>query len=360
MALSRVTSVGRDVAAAFSEENVTFMAGSIAYSAFVSLAPLLLVVLLGVRLLGSPGFKEQVVAFTDEFFPESAAAIVQGLATGEGGAGLSVIGIVVLVWGSLKVFRNLDTAFSEIYGTEEAGGFVDQVRDGLVVLVAMVVAVAVVVGATSVFAYLRWLPFAGLIGPLIVVAGVALALFPLYYVFPDADLEPRDVLPGVALAAVGWAVLQGLFQVYVAVSFEGGGDGEADLFGAVVLILTWLYFSAVVLLLGAVVNAVLTGDAGRTATEPEPTEGGAAREADLDRDELAAYLTRLREDATRRYEGMTPTANGGAGDRPTPTGSVTVHEGPVETDDGERWRVRLLWPCDGGSADESDGGTDER
>ena len=29
----------------------------------------------------------------------------------------TVVGLVVLLWGTLKIFRGLDTAFSEIYGT---------------------------------------------------------------------------------------------------------------------------------------------------------------------------------------------------------------------------------------------------
>ncbi len=49
-----------------------------------------------------------------------------------------------------------------------------------------------------------------------------------------------------------------LFQVYV--SLSGGGG---NLIASVLLLVTWLYFSGVILLLGAVVNAVVIGHAGK-------------------------------------------------------------------------------------------------
>jgi membrane protein len=81
------------------------------------------------------------------------------------------------------------------------------------------------------------------------------AFFPIYYVFPDVDVTAWEILPGVVVAAVGWALLQGLFQIYVAHSTAGG----TDIVTGIMLLLTWLYFTGVVLLLGAVINAVRGG-----------------------------------------------------------------------------------------------------
>ena len=38
-----------------------------------------------------------------------------------GEVGLSVTGTLVLLWGALKLFRGLDTAFAEVYGTRNEG-----------------------------------------------------------------------------------------------------------------------------------------------------------------------------------------------------------------------------------------------
>ena len=49
---------------------------------------------------------------------------------------------------------------------------------------------------------------------------------------------------------------------------SGGGTGGA--IGAVLLLLTWLYFGSMLLLLGAVVNAVIAG------VRPKPARSGGA------------------------------------------------------------------------------------
>jgi membrane protein len=88
----------------------------------------------------------------------------------------------------------------------------------------------------------------------------------MYYVFPDVDVTFREVLPGAALAAVGWALLQSAFQVYVSLSSASQVYG---VIGGVLLFLAWLYFGAVVILLGGATNVVLAGRE-RAMTSPSP------------------------------------------------------------------------------------------
>lgn len=335
-----VVATVKAVGSEFSEKNVTFMAGSIAYNAFVSLAPLLLVLLLAVRFL-EVGLESQVVTLADRYLTPGVSGVVERMVEGDGGTSASVVGIVVALWGSLKIFRNLDTAFSEIFESDDGNGFVDQLRDGLVVLFALLVGVVGMVLATAAFAYVQWIPFVGLLSPLLLVVGLSVAFFPLFYVFPDVDLEPREIVPGVVVAAVGWALLQAAFQVYV--SFKTPSD--AALLGTLILVVTWLYFSGIVLLLGAVVNAVLTGNAGdlveRRVRESATTE----TEREFAPNEAAPYLSGLREDVTGRYEGM-QSVHEGQQPRPTPTGRVKVEEQSLDTDEGEEWAVTVRYPYD--------------
>lgn len=66
----------------------------------------------------------------------------------------------------------------------------------------------------------------------------------------------RKALPGAAVAAVGWTLLQALFQVYVSMT---SGAQLYGVLGGVILLITWLYFGSVVVLLGAATNVVLSG-----------------------------------------------------------------------------------------------------
>lgn len=351
--MSRISSVkraGERVLSDVSEKNVTFMAGGIAYNALVSLAPTLLLLLFVVSAFGG-GLEARVVAIAGQWLPAPIANVVEQVFEGDSSAaGASFVGVVVLLWGTLKIFRSLDTAFSEIYETEDDNSLVDQLKDGTVVLVALVVAVVATVGASVAFSALSGtLPFVGLLTPLVLVAGLCLAFLPMYYRFPDADLEVREVLPGVVFAAVGWAVLQGLFQVYLAFTDPSSGG----FFGGVIVVVTYLYFSGVVMLVGAVVNAVLGGHSSGAAGGVG--RGAAATESrTLGGEELAAYLAGLRERLTGRYEGMRPTDD--AADLPRPAGDVEVVERTADGDDGSERVVTLRWTA----ADANRTGTDER
>ena len=260
----RVVPFGKQVLDEFRTENVTFMAGSIAYQAFVSLLPLLVLVLLAVSTVGDEQVAAQVTSLTQSFLPRAARTLLGNALDGStGSTGVSVIGVVTLLWGSLKIFRGLDTAFSDIYDTEAENSFVDQLVDGLVVFVTVGLAIAAAGVATTVFALFEWIPFIGVLSPLLLVISLTIAFFPIYYLFPDMDVSPRETLPGVAVAAVGWTLLQALFQVYVSFSSKTSAYG---ILGAILLLLTWLYFAGLVLLLGAVVNAVIAGRTGDRAT----------------------------------------------------------------------------------------------
>jgi membrane protein len=255
----RLTELPRAVVGEISEENLTFMAGSIAYSAFVSLLPLLILAFVFLTVVGDEQLATRAITATEGFLPNSAQQLLGDAITGaDGGAAVSIIGAVTLGWGALKIFRGLDTAFSSIFDTEGRNSLVDQLRDGVVVFVALIVAIGAAIGAGGAFAAFE-LPYVGLLSPLLLVVVLTVAFFPMFYLFPDVDLPIRHVLPGTLFAAVGWTALEALFQVYVAFADKSDAYG---VLGAVLLLVTWLYFSGLVLLVGATINAVLAGRTG--------------------------------------------------------------------------------------------------
>ncbi len=301
-AVGRAVPFAKGVIAGIQEKNVPFMAGSIAYQAFISLIPLLVLVFFTVSILGDEQFATEVGAATEGFLPESGQllleeAIVDSPAT----AGSTIIGLVIVLWGSLKIFRGLDTAFSEIYDSTAENSFVEQIQDALIAFGAIGIAVLAAGVASIVFAFFPDSLLLGVLNPVVLVVGLTLAFLPMYYRFPDVELSVRDVLPGVVVAAVGWTALQSLFQVYV--SFASGSESAGPV-GAILLLLTWLYFGGLILLAGAVVNATYTGQIayGETASTAEETASTehevaiAAIERERDRAaDRAATLARERD-----------------------------------------------------------------
>jgi|GEM_PF-407980 membrane protein len=296
----------KSVVAGIQEKNVTFMAAGIAYQAFISLIPLLVLVFFLVSFVGDEALAQQVSSTTEGFLPESGQIILEdGIEGDTGSVGTSIIGLVALVWGSLKIFRGLDTAFSEIYASTEENSLVDQLQDGAVVFGTIGVALVAAAMTTIAFAFFPNIPFLGVLNPLLLVVGLTIAFLPMYYFFPDVDVSAREVLPGVIVAAIGWAALQALFQIYVAISSSSESAGPI---GAILLLLTWLYFGGLILLVGGVVNATRSGHIEIESDETAAGDGSLEtipEDADRDpfvnsnryeRDRLEAQLTELRRE----------------------------------------------------------------
>ena len=239
------------------DRNLTLLAAGFAYYAFVSAIPLVVLVLIVGSIVGGDAFTSFVLEQVGSLLSGSGERVVrQALSGGAGRAGAGVVGTLLVVWSAIKVVRGLDVAFAEIYATTEEPSLLEQVRDGVVALLGVVFAVALMVAVGVVLrgSILAALPFPNLFGALALLVGLTVGFLPLYYVLPQTDMTLRRALPGAAFAAVGLVVLQFVFQAYLA----GAGKYEAyGAIGAVLLFVTYLYFGGVLLLLGTTLNYVL-------------------------------------------------------------------------------------------------------
>ncbi|MDS0282825.1 YihY/virulence factor BrkB family protein [Haloarcula onubensis] len=303
---NRATAVGRDLLSVVRTEQVSFLAAGIAYYMFVSLLPLLLLVLIVATLVAGAAFAAEVVgAVSSALTPQAAGLLRNALLNATGRGGATVVSLVVMVWGALKVFRGVDVAFSRIYATHDVGGFLDSLADAAAALGGIGLALAgfaVVASLGAIFGVDVAL------GGLALVPVLVVAFLPLYYLFPDTPTTVREVLPGTVFAAVGWTALATIFSLYAAVA---GSFQLYGVIGAVLLLVTWFYFGGQLLLLGAVLNAVLAGVTDRQlqheslrgsnkamseeadSETPPPTETG--RADDLTDEELAQLREEFEE-----------------------------------------------------------------
>jgi membrane protein len=84
----------------------------------------------------------------------------------------------------------------------------------------------------------------------------------IYRFGPSRWSHGTPLMPGAVLAAISWAILSGLFRLYVA-NF-GNYNKVYGAVGAVIVLLLWLYMTSLVLLLGDQLN-VTVGEAMRKA-----------------------------------------------------------------------------------------------
>jgi YihY family inner membrane protein len=288
--MSRVPGLGTAVNASRSvlkeakEQNITFLAASTAYYAFVSLIPLLLLAFVVVTFVAGDEIARQVVNRASGLLTATGQEQLQGFITDPtGGGGTTVIGLVVLAWSAIKVFRGFDEAFSAIYATDGEAGIVDQVTDALLVLTAIGVGVVVLVLAGAATSLFSQFPFVGVLSTLIQLVALVPVFLPLYVVFPDANVSIREALPGAVLVTVGWTILQVLFRVYASAS----STGPSQFLGTALLLVTWLYFASILVLLGGVVNIVLAN----RGSYAERTEEPEAKRIERKRELLSQYMT---------------------------------------------------------------------
>ncbi|MDQ3546816.1 MAG: YihY/virulence factor BrkB family protein, partial [Verrucomicrobiota bacterium] len=102
--------------------------------------------------------------------------------------------------------------------------------------------------------------------PFTALALVFLALA-LYLLTPQNYLTIRQALPGAIFFSVGWMTLTKLFQFYVA-RYDRYNPTYLAL-ASVIMLLSWMYLTCLLLLLGGKLNAILRRESERAAARAE-------------------------------------------------------------------------------------------
>ena len=239
-------------------QNLPFLAGSLAFYAFVSLLPLLLLAVIAATVLAGDTVASYLLAVTRLYLsPAGEDLIAVAITDAAGWVGGSVLSLIILVWAAFRMFLGIDIAFSQLYGTSQAETAIRRrVTNGVVALFAIILVIVAAVATVAAFTLFPDFSYSGVVDSLLLLTGLLVAFFPIYYVFPNVEITPKEALPGAVFAAIGWIVLQWLFQLYVSITTIAAVFG---VIGGALLFLLWLYFGALVILVGVVVNVVLGG-----------------------------------------------------------------------------------------------------
>ena len=111
--------------------------------------------------------------------------------------------------------------------------------------------------------------------PFTAIALVILALA-LYLLTPQNYLTIRQALPGAIFFSVGWMTVTKLFQFYVA-HYDRYNPTYLAL-ASIIMLLTWMYLTCLLLLLGGKLNAILRHESERAAARAEHAAAAAESE----------------------------------------------------------------------------------
>jgi YihY family inner membrane protein len=241
----------------FGDDQAGQLAALIAYYGFVSLFPLLLVLvtILGFVLQGDPGEQKKILDGALGQFPIVSDQLKLHSLTGSGiGLAIGVVGSLLAGMGITGATQN---AFNRIWHVpfKSRPNFVFAHLRGLGMLA--------VLGTLSVVST----TVAGFVGSsshgaVAVVAGIVVAFALNVSLFMTAfklltavDVGWRDLLPGVIVAAVCWQLLQHLGGFYIDHELKHTGP-LYGVFALVLGLLAWLYLGAQLTIFAAEVNVV--------------------------------------------------------------------------------------------------------
>ena len=77
-----------------------------------------------------------------------------------------------------------------------------------------------------------------------------------YWLVPNLKIHYKSVIPGALFATIGWILTSLGFSYYV--GNYGNYSNTYGSIGAIIVLMMWLYFSAIILMLGGQLNAVMT------------------------------------------------------------------------------------------------------
>jgi membrane protein len=297
-----VKELGKDLYHEVQRDKATIFAAAAAYHTVFAIPPLITLIVLGAALLDRVS-NVDVVGNLREVISERAPAdtqdllntVVDNAVANVSGSGLS-IGILttaaIALWSGSNAIGSYITAFNQAYDVREGRPFVKKKLVSFMLTVMLVLFInlafallvfgqrigrwiADLIGAGSAFDEVwnlaRW-PFA--------IAAIALFLAILYYLGPNVDQSFRWISPGSVAGTILWLIATAAFGIYLRFSDPGSAYGVV---GSLLVLLFFLYITAIVFILGAEINAILAKryDAEmqhQLATKPEAEEK-ARREA---------------------------------------------------------------------------------
>lgn len=245
-------------------------AAALSYYFLFALFPTLLVLTALLGMLGTPHLMERLMSYGDAVLPSDVASLLsktlQEIVHGAGGGVLSV-GIAGALWGASRGVRSVIVALNVVYAVKAPRPWWRR----QVVSVALTVAfcgitltallllafgerighaVAAWAGLgdvfTSVWALAQW-PIAIFLG----IVGMDLT----YHLAPATRARLTWLSPGAVFALTGWVAASLGMRAYVG-NFADYNATYGSI-GAVILLMVWLYLVAVMLLVGAEINAVI-------------------------------------------------------------------------------------------------------
>jgi membrane protein len=263
------------------EDNVLFLAGGIAFNIMLAAVPFLLLLVTGVTYIlphlyvGTVNSTDAVQAFFDRLLPaheeDPNSAIhkfVRDLVQSR--TGITIYSAIGFVWFSTRLFGSLRTVLADVFDIENERGIIE---GKLFDIQITVLATLLFVASTTVTTYLSLATTRGIsalvalglrqdvmgsleywIGRLLAFGIIALMFFALYKYLPIRRVRAQTAWVAALFTSLAFEAARFAFSVYVR-TFNPGSLYTGTL-TALVVVVVWFYYAALIFILGGEVAQV--------------------------------------------------------------------------------------------------------
>lgn len=255
------------------DEEIFSRAAEVAFYFMFALFPLLmfLVSLFGMVLNSADSLRRQLFGYLQQIMPGSAFDIVEKTLTEvleSSSGGTLTIGFLIALWSASAGIESLSIALNAVYKLKETRPWW-KVKIGAIILTLLIalfifVALGIVFYGSQFLSFLLTTvnlpipsPLTLQVLSLIVVAVALLLSFALIYsVCPNhSPFTWKWITPGAFVAILLWLLFSGAFRLYLRY-FDFYAKTYGSL-GAIIILMFWLYLTALVILTGGAINAIL-------------------------------------------------------------------------------------------------------
>lgn len=261
----------RNLAYRFRDDDVTALASELAYSLLISFFPMLIFImtLIGFSSLNS----SEVLLWLSRILPSSLFELVKNTVVDvveTRNQNLLSVSLIVTIWISSTGFKAVIKGINRAY---------DETERRSIIKLEVIAILCTLALALIIFMTLALLVLGELIGRnlglylghadefmavwnffryVIILCAMVFVFAALYRYTPSRKMTWREVIPGALFATVGWVATSMVFSFYV--NNFGNYTNIYGSIGVIIMLLTWLFLTSVIIIMGGEVNASLAFD----------------------------------------------------------------------------------------------------
>ena len=259
----------RDLYARFTNDDLLSVGAQVTYFLLLSLPPFLIFLITLLTFTPIVDFQSNIdiiATLMPANVYEILREIINQTIANRSGTLLS-FGILFALWSSAHGVAYLIRGINRAYNQEETRPFLK--------LKAVSLAITLVLTFTIIFSMIL-IVFGGILGTqffhflgfsdifltiwsyfrlIIALIAIILVFIFLYYSAPNRRMRFKEVLPGAIIASISWVIVSFAFSFYA--NNLGNYTAVYGSLGGIFALLTWIYLSSIIFLLGAEINASL-------------------------------------------------------------------------------------------------------